>query len=144
MSRRAIPAVLLVPLLVVAIVVSSSACGTIANFNEGRSGMVAPTTNPGKPPTPFGGVQWDIERAIQSKVPIEDKAIQSPLWLVELGLSACLDTATLPIVFSINLRRAWERAIYERSGPHRVTVTEIEAVPSDSKTAVESNGRMPD
>ena len=57
----------------------------------------------------------------------------SPLWLVDLGLSATFDTATLPVVFWINARRAWERAIDERAGPKRVKVTEIEGVPTEVK-----------
>jgi hypothetical protein len=63
--------------------------------------------------------------------------------LVDLGLSAGLDTATLPIVFWINARRAWERTIDDQPGPKRVKVTEIEAVPSDAKSADETLGHMP-
>ena len=98
MSRRALPAIVLVPLLVVALVVSSSACGTIANFSSGNAGF-GRSSDPPTPPVAYGGVQWDIERAIKSDAPIEVKALILPLWLLDLSLSATLDTATLPIVF---------------------------------------------
>jgi hypothetical protein len=108
MSRRAIPAVVLVPLLVVALVVSTSACGTIANFNGGHVPLSLPT-DPAPPPVAYGGVQWDIESAIKSKADVGTKALIFPLWLLDLTLSATFDTATLPIVFWINARRAWDR-----------------------------------
>jgi hypothetical protein len=143
MTHRAIPAVLLVPLLVVAIVVSSSACGTMANFNEGSVWTSRPT-HVGRPPTPYGGVEWDIEEAIKTDRPIESRMLGYAFLLVDLGLSAGLDTATLPIVFWINVRHAWERAIDDQSGPKRVNVTQIEAVHSDAKNSDESKVRMPD
>ena len=109
MSRRAVPAVVLVPLLVVAVVVSSSACGTFANFAGGRPPIGLPPENP-PPPVAYGGVQWDIERAIKSEATPAEKLLYSPLWLLELGLSATLDTATLPVVWWVNVKLAWERA----------------------------------
>ena len=138
MFRRAIPVALLVPLLLVAIVVSSSACGTMANFNGGR--VMGPPKSE-QPPVPFGGVKWDIEAAVDKDFFTSVAVLGLPLWMVELSMSATCDTATLPIVFWINARRAWERTIDERSGPSRVKVTEIEAVPSDSKDSDETKGR---
>ena len=109
MSRGAIPAVVLVPLLVVALVVSTSACGTIANFNGGQVPLNLPA-DPPPPPVAFGGVQWEIERAVNSKADVGTKALIFPLWMLDLSLSATLDTATLPIVWWVNARRAWDRA----------------------------------
>jgi hypothetical protein len=108
MTRRAIPAVLLVPLLVVALVVSTSACGTVANFRGGVP-LIGIPPQPPPPPIAYGGVQWDIERAIKSDQEIYVKALIFPIWLVDFGLSATLDTATLPIVFGISAWRAWDR-----------------------------------
>ena len=108
MSRRALPAVLLVPLLVVALVVSSSACGTMANFSGGVMFIGMPA-DPPPPPVAYGGVQWDVESAMKSEMSVGEKALILPLWLLDLSLSATLDTATLPIVFWINARKAWER-----------------------------------
>ena len=109
MCRRYVPAIVLVPLLVVALVVSSSACGTLANFNGGAPLIGLPPPDP-PPPVAYGGVQWDIERAITSQAMPADKVWMFPIWLLELGLSATLDTATLPIVWWINARRAWDRS----------------------------------
>src|SRR5262245_25261612 len=109
MSPRALPSILLVPFLVVAVVVSSSACGTFANFNGGEPPLVW-NKGPDRPPVAFGGVQWDFEQAIESKSTAGEKVLILPLWLLDLSLSATLDTATLPIVFWVNARRAWERA----------------------------------
>jgi hypothetical protein len=109
MPRRAVPAVVLVPLLVVALVVSSSACGTLANFTGGAPLIGPPPENP-PPPVAYGGVQWDLEQAIKSEATPGERLLYSPLWLLELGLSATLDTATLPIVWWVNGKLAWERA----------------------------------
>jgi uncharacterized protein YceK len=109
MDRRAIPAALLLPLLVVAVAVWSSACGTIANFTGGAP-IIGIPPDPPPPPIAFGGVWWDIEQAIESDAPMDQKALIFPLWLVDLGLSATLDTATLPIVFWLGAKRAWLRA----------------------------------
>ena len=109
MSRRAVPAVVLVPLVVVALAVSSSACGTIANFTGG-GGFIGMTPSESPPPVAYGGVQWDIERAVKSELDPDHKALIFPLWLLDLSLSATLDTATLPVVWWINARRAWGRA----------------------------------
>jgi hypothetical protein len=118
MSRRAVPAIVLVPLLVVALVVSSSACGTIANFTGGAPVIGGPPENP-PPPVAYGGVQWDLERALKSEATPGQKALIFPLWLLELGLSATLDTATLPVVWWVNARLAWERATSEPDAPVR-------------------------
>jgi hypothetical protein len=109
MSRRAVPAVVLVPLLVVELVVSTSACGTIANFSGGKP-LIGMPPDPAPPPVAYGGVQWEIESALKSDADVGTKVLIFPLWLVDLGLSATLDTATLPVVFWINARRAWDRA----------------------------------
>jgi hypothetical protein len=109
MSRRVVPAVVLAPLLVVAAVVSSSACGTISNFNGGQVFMSLPP-DPPPPPIAYGGVQWDIERAVKSDADVGTKVLIFPLWFLDLTLSATLDTATLPVVWWINARKAWERA----------------------------------
>jgi hypothetical protein len=129
MNRRAIPAALLAPLLIVAIVVSSSACGTLANFGALPIQNVPSSENPGRVhpvPVPYGGVYWDIERAIDSELPIENKVLISPLWLVDLGLSATLDTATLPIVCWLNVRTAWNQAFVDAAGPLRVRIVDIQ------------------
>lgn len=118
MSRRTVPAVVLVPLLVVALMVSSSACGTIANFNGGTPPLSLPPANP-PPPVAYGGVQWDIERAIKSDVSAGEKVLYAPLWLLELGLSASFDTLTLPAVWWTNLRLGWERASGGADAPTR-------------------------
>jgi hypothetical protein len=110
MTRRAIPAVVLVPLAIVAVVISTSACGTIANFSGGSVGLIAAPTESPPPPIAYGGVQWDIERGLKSDADIATKALIFPLWLVDLGLSATLDTLTLPVVFSVNAWKAWNRA----------------------------------
>ena len=108
MTRRAIPAVVLVPLLIVALVVSTSACGTMANFSGGVP-FIGIRPEPPPPPIVYGGVQWDIERAIKSDQEIYVKALILPIWLVDFSLSATLDTATLPIVFGVNAWRAMDR-----------------------------------
>jgi hypothetical protein len=110
MSRRSVPTVILVPLLVVALVVSSSACGTMANLSCGNLVLIGPPPADPPPPVAFGGVQWDIERAIKSDATAGEKVLTFPLWFLDLSLSATLDTATLPMVFWINARRAWDRA----------------------------------
>jgi hypothetical protein len=140
MPRRAIPAFVLVPLLIVALVVSTSACGTIANFGglpiqrmpvaydkEGRILNDYVETAPA--PVAYGGLKFDIERVFKSDMSIDEKALISPLWVVDLAMSATLDTATLPIVFWMNLRLAWERGVEEQDGPKRVKVLEIQPVP---------------
>ena len=109
MSRRAIPAVVLVPLLVVALVVSTSACGTMANFTGDQLPLGRPA-DPPPPPVAYGGVQWDIASAIKSEADVGSKALIFPLWLLDLTLSAAFDTATLPVVWCMNAHRAWNRA----------------------------------
>jgi hypothetical protein len=116
MSRRAVPAVVLVPLLVVALVVSTSACGTMANFDSGQPSTGLPA-GPPPPPVAYGGVQWDLERAVKSEADVGTKVLIFPVWLLELSLSATLDTATLPIVFWMNARRAWDRATADSAPP---------------------------
>jgi hypothetical protein len=118
MSRRAVPAVVLVPLLVVALVVSSSACGTMANFSGGAPLIGRPPENP-PPPVAYGGVQWDLERAFKSGATPGEKVLIFPLWLLELGLSATLDTATLPVVWWVNVKLGWERAANDPTAPIR-------------------------
>jgi len=95
MTRRAVPAVLFVPLLVVALVVSSSACGTIANFAEND------------PPRPFGGVVTDLE-VVAKADPIETPlvVVAVPFLLLDMCLSAVLDTGTLPVVAWMQIRHA--------------------------------------
>jgi hypothetical protein len=80
-------------------------------------------------PVPYGGVKFDIERAFKSEMDVGGKALVAPLWFVDLGMSAAFDTATLPIVFWMNLRLAYERAIEEQNGPRRVKVVDIQPVP---------------
>jgi hypothetical protein len=109
MSRRSVPVLVLAPLLVVALVISSSACGTIANFGGGALPLSRQPQDP-PPPVAYGGVQWDIERGIKGEATVGEKVLWFPLWLLDLGLSTTFDTATLPIVFWINARRAWDRA----------------------------------
>src|SRR5262245_22191856 len=127
MPRRAVPAIVLVPLLIVAIVVSTSACGTIANFNGGATLLRPPDKTP-LPPVPYGGVKFDIKTAVEKDIMSPDAVPVWPLWIVEVGLSATMDTVTLPAVFWVNLRLAWERAIAEQSGPSRVKVLDIQPV----------------
>jgi hypothetical protein len=109
MCRRSVPVLVLVPLLVVALVISSSACGTIANFGGGALPLTVQPQDP-PPPVAYGGVQWDVERAVKSDASPGQKALIFPVWLLDVGLSATFDTATLPIVFWVNARRAWDRA----------------------------------
>jgi uncharacterized protein YceK len=107
MDRRAIPAIVLVPFLVVAIVVSSSACGTIVNF----------ATN--DPPKPYGGVMCDVNLAVTEFDPVErpGQLLVAPLFILDLGLSAALDTATLPIVFLKTIEAACKHvAEHHRKG----------------------------
>ncbi|HKB02748.1 MAG TPA: hypothetical protein VKD90_11045 [Gemmataceae bacterium] len=87
MTRRAVPAIVLVPLFVVALVVSSSACGTFSNFASSR------------PPRPFGGVVADLEAVVESN-PIKSPHLflYTPIVLVEICLSTVFDAATLPLV----------------------------------------------
>lgn len=107
----------LVPLLIVAIVVSTSACGTMANFNNGVVWMNLPERE--RPPLPYGGVLWDVERAVDSEADLPTKVLIFPIWLVEVGMSATLDTVTLPIALWISAKRAWNRAIGEPTAfPH--------------------------
>lgn len=108
MTRRAIPAIVLVPLLIVALVISTSACGTMANFGGGVP-LIGMRPDPPPPPIAYGGVQWDIERAIKSDQELYLKALIFPVWLIDFGLSATLDTVTLPVVFGVNASRAWDR-----------------------------------
>jgi uncharacterized protein YceK len=89
MSLRALPAVLLVPLLVVALVISSSACGTFGNLSNDK-------------PIPYGGVIQDAETVVDKPQILAF----APFVLIELGLSTCLDTATLPYTFLKLLQRA--------------------------------------
>ena len=109
MTRRAVPTVVLVPLLIVAIVVSTSACGTMANFNGGVGFIGIPDEN--RHPLPYGGVLWDAEWAIKSETPISEKVLIFPLWLLDVGLSAGLDTVTLPLVAWFHAKRAYDRAV---------------------------------
>jgi hypothetical protein len=118
MSRRAVPAIVLVPLLVVALVISSSACGTIANFGGGALPLTLRPHDP-PPPVAYGGVQWDIERGIKGEATVGEKVLWFPVWLLDLSLSATLDTATLPVVFWINAREAWDRGTAEPGSPAR-------------------------
>lgn len=110
MSRRAVPTVLLLPLLAVAVVVSSSACGTLANFNNGVSFGIPERE---RPAVPYGGVMLDLEAAARSKADLSAKVLIFPLWLTDLGLSAAFDTLTLPAAVWIDVKRAYERATGE-------------------------------
>jgi uncharacterized protein YceK len=120
MIKRLLPCALLTPLTVVAIVVSSAACGTMANFNEGRYGLIAtyPDHRPKREyPVPYGGVLADIEQPNWKKSDEwtkEQVVFGTPLLLIDMGLSAVLDTATLPIVWWINLRKAYDRAFNDK------------------------------
>lgn len=90
----------------------------MANFNGGAPLIGLRPEDP-PPPVAYGGVQWDLERAIKSEATAGEKVLMLPLWLLEFGLSATLDTATLPVVWWINTRRAWERATSEPDAPIR-------------------------
>jgi hypothetical protein len=115
MTRRAVPAVLLVPLLVVALVVSSSACGTLANFN---GGTIMGVPKDADRPLPYGGVWWDMETVVNSDRALSaDGVVFFPLWLVEVALSATLDTATLPVVGWIQIRRALQSPTPQQPPP---------------------------
>ena len=97
MTRRAVPAVVLVPLLVVALVVSSSACGTVMNFADKG------------PPWPYGGVAADLQiAALYDPVHSPEKIVYAPIVLLDMGLSAVFDTATLPLVAWIQVRHLLE------------------------------------
>jgi uncharacterized protein YceK len=123
MTRRTIPAVLLIPFAIVALVVSTSACGTIANFNGGSVGWISAPSESPPPPIAYGGVQWDIERGLKSEADIGTKVLIFPLWLIDLGVSATLDTLTLPVVFSVNAWQAWNRATGEPSAARPASST---------------------
>jgi hypothetical protein len=97
MTRRAVPAIIFVPLAVVALVVSSSACGTIYNFVDND------------PPRPYGGVMTDL-RGVAESDPIERPGVivAAPFVLMDICLSLVFDSATLPVVAWIQVRRALE------------------------------------
>jgi hypothetical protein len=97
MTRRAVPVIVLVPLLVVALAVSSSACGTIMNF--------AGTD----PPLPFGGVVSDVQGFVEYD-PVKNPGLIliTPFVLVDICLSAVFDAATLPVVGWMQIRAALE------------------------------------
>lgn len=97
MTRRTVPVIVLVPLLIVALAVSSSACGTIMNF-AGND-----------PPLPFGGVVTDVQGVVESDpVNYPGLILITPFVFVDICLSAVFDAATLPVVGWIQIRRALE------------------------------------
>jgi hypothetical protein len=115
MTRRVMPAIVLVPLLVVALVVSSSACGTMANFNGGA--ILGPPKDADRP-LPYGGVLWDVEALANADGVVSPEGIALlPVWLIEVGLSATLDTATLPVVAWVQIRRALESPTPQEQPP---------------------------
>lgn len=88
MTGRAIPAIVLVPFLAVAIVVSASACGTMVNFGGGR-GLNGPSDH--QYPLPYGGVVLDVKWGIEKPSAI-------PVIFCDLVLSTIGDTLTIPFV----------------------------------------------
>jgi uncharacterized protein YceK len=87
MPRRALPAIVLVPLLIVALVVSTSACETMLNFAKNE------------PPAPYGGVAIDLDMAAHfDPVDKPGQIMLVPFVLLDLCISAGLDTVTLPVV----------------------------------------------
>jgi uncharacterized protein YceK len=95
MTARAVPAVLLVPLLIVAIVISSSACGTLANLDGGGGMFMSKSVAP--IPLPYGGVANDVKWSIEKPSAI-------PFAAFDLCLSLIADTFTLPIVVVADIR----------------------------------------
>ena len=90
MSRRAVPALVLVPLLVVALLVSGSACGTVGSM-AGAS----------RPPPVYGGVRVHVEDLTKDwDAPVIAFAA------FDLPLSAAADTIVLPVTLVLNVR-AW-------------------------------------
>lgn len=122
MTRRSVPPIVLVPLLIVAIVISSSACGTMANFNGGVALIGLPDQN--RPPLPYGGVAWNVERAVKCDEPLATRVLIFPLWLLDVGLSAGLDTLTLPFVAWFHAKRIYNRELGVEAVPEGV-LTEI-------------------
>ncbi|MSR52219.1 MAG: hypothetical protein EXS09_02890 [Gemmataceae bacterium] len=119
MTRRSVPPIVLVPLLIVAIVVSSSACGTMANFNGGVVLIGLP--DPNRPPLPYGGVLWEAEKAVKSDRSVGEKVLIFPLWLVDVGLCVGLDTVTLPLVAWFHAKRVYQRAT--GTEPEKATIS---------------------
>jgi uncharacterized protein YceK len=82
-------------LIVCAVLVFGSGCGTIGNFNDGYR-------EPGGPPVPkvFGGVREDFKFL---------KEADTPFWvLVDLPLSLAGDVFTLPwAIKAARVRKTW-------------------------------------
>src|SRR6187431_2377211 len=94
MTARALPAFVLTPLLIVAIVVSSSACGTLANMTGGGTFSGRPVTTY---PIPYGGAASDVNWAIKKPSAI-------PILAIDFCLSIVADTFTLPWVVLADIR----------------------------------------
>ena len=103
--KRMLP-ILLTPLLVVALLVSSSACGTIGNFSSAET---QPNGHP-LPPRAFGGVTDDLQEIVRP-APVPDfnklRPIIRACIVLDICLSAVGDTVTLPFV----IFRSWEEVL---------------------------------
>lgn len=124
MFKRLLSGAILTPLTVVALVVSSSACGTIMNFSGG-----GPHTFSGDHPDrtgvpiPYGGVRADLltpnwEHADHWK--LDDIALVGPILALDISLSFVLDTITLPLVVWINIDRAINQETLKRERQNAV------------------------
>ena len=115
--KRTLP-ILLTPLLVVALLVSSSACGTIGKFSSSET---QPNGRP-LPPRAFGGVADDFQGIVQP-APVPDYYGLNPIiracLVIDICLSAVGDTVTLPFV----IFRSWEDVLKQPSNPHIATPT---------------------
>ena len=100
--KRMLP-ILLTPLLVVALLVSSSACGTITNFS---GPLIRREAYVDVPPRPFGGVFADVG-VLTDRELIENRPGLIPLIVLDICLSAVGDTVTLPFV----IFRSWEEVL---------------------------------
>jgi hypothetical protein len=95
--------VLAFPLFLVAVVISSSACGTLRNINSDQ-------------PLPLGGLIDDadsIYSTAKKAKPDLDTAVLAPLFVagftLEVGLSAVGDVVTLPWVIWMNAKAGWSQ-----------------------------------
>ena len=97
MTARALPACVLVPLLIVAIVVSTSACGTIASM------LNPPAVTPDQPDVApiYGGVRAHVN---DLSVTPDEKAIFAAAF--DLPLCVVADTLLLPATVFLNVREA--------------------------------------
>lgn len=96
MSRRTVPVVFLLPLLALALLVSSSACGTVGSMIRSRPDRDG---RPAPPPPPYSGVVEDVSAVWESKA-----SDNVALVLFDLPLSATADTALLPVTLFLNIR----------------------------------------